>query len=325
MRRLRKNSYKIVLNISETFPRWKTNVFVHMQTPFEILAILKTTLHHRIRGQTEVLNRILAALARRELNAVPQTGARGSFFFAGPTGVGKTETAKIIGEVLAGDSGFLRIDCSEFKTLTSFERLLGDRSGDRGRLGQAYDRSPCGVWLWDEIEKAHPELVQLFLQMTSAARVTLACGDTLDLRGIYIIVTSNLGSAEILGRENLTFTSLERHVVRCIEKFLRPELLARFGRPYVFQPLDRAVQAEIVTQHVEDLMGWQFEQGRRIEFHPGVIPFLIHRGFSAKYGARDLDAFIKESIGNAITEKEQDGRKVSGRLVVKNERLELIP
>ena len=181
------------------------------------------------------------------------------------------------------------------------------------------------MWLWDEIEKAHPELVQLFLQMTSAARVTLACGDTLDLRGIYIIVTSNLGSAEILGRENLTFTSLERHVVRCIEKFLRPELLARFGRPYVFQPLGRAVQAEIVTQRVENLMGWQFEQGRRIEFHPGVLPFLIHGGFSAKYGARDLDAFIEEAIGNAVTEKEPDGRKASGHLVVKNNRLELIP
>lgn len=287
-----------------------------MQTTIATLDILKAQLFHRIRGQTEVLTRLLQAIERRELETTPQRGARGSFFFAGPTGVGKTETARIIAEVLCGDSEFLRIDCSEYKTPTGVDGLRGDRLGDRGLLGQAYDRNPRGVWLWDEIEKAHPDLIKLFLQMTSAARLTLASGDTLDLQDIYLIVTSNLGSAEIIGRENLSFTSLERHVVRCIERFLSPELLARFGKPYVFRPLTRAVQAEIATQCLEDLLEWHRQQGRNIEFHPHVLSFLINRGFSPRLGARDLIAFVEESIGDAVAASVRTESNGSGRLQV---------
>lgn len=113
------------------------------------------------------------------------------------------------------------------------------------------------MWLLDEIEKAHPEFVHLLLQMTDAGRLTLANGETLDLSRIYIVVTSNLGSAEILGREHLPFASLEKHVVRCIRRHLRPELLARFGKPYVFRPLPREIQAEIAAEHLTELMRWR--------------------------------------------------------------------
>jgi ATP-dependent Clp protease ATP-binding subunit ClpA len=171
-----------------------------MKTIIKTLSALEQALHQRIYGQQEVLSRLFRAIKRRELKTVPQRGPRGAFFFAGPTGVGKTEAAKTVAEVLFGAACFLRIDCSEYKTLASAEGLLGNRAGDRGRLGQAHDQAPSGVWLWDEIEKAHPELVQLFLQMADEGRVTLACGETLDLRNIYLIVTSNLGSAEIIGR-----------------------------------------------------------------------------------------------------------------------------
>ena len=296
-----------------------------MQTTIATLEILKAQLFHRIRGQTEVLTRLLQAMERRELETTPQRGARGSFFLAGPTGVGKTETARTIAEVLFDGAELLRIDCSEYTTPAAVEGLRGDRVGDRGRLGQAYDRNPRGVWLWDEIEKAHPDLIKLFLQMTSAARLTLACGDTLDLRGIYLIVTSNLGSAEITGRENLTFTSLERHVVRCIERFLSPELLARFGKPYVFRPLTRAVQAEIATQCLKDLLDWHRQQGRNIEFHPHVLSFLINRGFSPRLGARDLLAFVEESIGDAVARSLRSGGTGSGLLKVVGNRLEIVP
>jgi ATP-dependent Clp protease ATP-binding subunit ClpB len=288
---------------------------------------LEATLQRRIRGQAEALARVIEAIRRRELNTVPQHGPRGCYIFAGPTGVGKTETAKTIAAVLFGADGFLRIDCSEYKTLDSLAALLGDPAGNRGRLGRAHDRSREGVWLWDEIEKGHPELVQLFLQMADAGRLTLACGDTLDLSGLYLILTTNLGSAEIIGREHLTFTSLERHVVRCIEQFLSPELVGRFTRyakPIVFRPLDRAVQAEITEQRQNDLILWQQGQARQIEVHPDVLLFLIYRGFSARLGARPLLGFIEEQIGNAIAESLIAGGTGSGTLVVVEDRLKLV-
>jgi ATP-dependent Clp protease ATP-binding subunit ClpA len=296
-----------------------------MKTLIKKLSLLEQAMQQRVRGQNEVLARLFKAIKRRELKTVPQRGPRGAFFFAGPTGVGKTETAKVITENLFGADRFLRIDCSEYKTLASMESLLGNRAGDRGRLGQAYDHSSSGVWLWDEIEKAHPELVQLFLQMADEARVTLAGGETLDLRNLYIIVTSNLGSAEIIGREYLTFTSLERHVVNAIEQFLRPELLGRFGRPFVFRPLGREVQTQITEQRLEDLLAWQFEQGWRLKVHPDVLPFLIHRGFSPRLGARPLLGFIEEMVGDAVAENLWNGGPGEGRLIVNGERLEVAP
>src|SRR5450759_3723256 len=108
-----------------------------MNTLIKKLSALEHELHHRIRGQNEVLSRLFRAIKRRELKTVPQRGPRGAFFFAGPTGVGKTETAKVVTEVLFGAGSFLRIDCSEYKTLASMEGLLGNRAGDRGRVGQA--------------------------------------------------------------------------------------------------------------------------------------------------------------------------------------------
>ncbi len=296
----------------------------NMQTPHESLARLRNELPRRIRGQAEALTRLQSALARREYNAIPQHGPRGCFFFAGPTGVGKTETAKAMAEILCPKNELLRIDCSEYKTFDSFEGLLGNRSGDRGRLGRAYDRSPGGVWLWDEIEKAHPELVHWFLQMADAGRLTLACGDTLDLQGIYLVITSNLGSAEIIGREHLSFTSLERHVVGCIKRFLRPELLARFGKPFVFRPLNRKVQAEITEQHLEALLDWHRQQGRQIEFQPDVLSFLIHRGFSRDFGARALRNFIEEMVGDAVVDDLDAGGNGSGRLTTSGDHLNLV-
>ncbi|HOB98274.1 MAG TPA: AAA family ATPase [Verrucomicrobiota bacterium] len=298
-----------------------------MNTTKQKLSELEAALERRIKGQPEALTSLTQAFRRRELNTVPHYGLRGCYIYAGPTGVGKTESVKTIAEVLFGPDAFLRIDCSEYKTIESFTALLGDPSGNRGRLGRAYDRNREGIWLWDEIEKAHPELVQLFLQMADAGRLTLACGETLDLSGLYLVLTTNLGSAEIIGREHLTFTSLERHVVRCIEQFLSPELVGRFTRyakPIVFRPLGRAVQAEITEQGLNDLIRWHQQQGRQIKVHPDVLPFFIYRGFSARLGARGLLGFIEKQIGNAVAENLMAGGTGSGTLVAAEDRLKLI-
>lgn len=297
----------------------------HRRRPRPAWDQLLAHLTGRICGQPEVLARLAAAVRRVELQTVPRRGCRGGFFFAGPTGVGKTATALALAEFIFGPRRLVRFDCSEFKTLESVTALLGDREQDRGRFGQAHAQVAEGVWLFDEIEKAHAEFVHLFLQMTDAGRLTLANGETLDLGGLYLILTSNLGSAEILGREHLPFTSLERHVVGRIQGHLRPELLGRFGAPFVFRPLTRAVQAEIAALHLVNLLGWQErEKGRRLEADETVVQFLLQVGFSARLGARPLLDALHEQVGNAIVENLLSGGNGSGRLVVGDGRLKLL-
>jgi ATP-dependent Clp protease ATP-binding subunit ClpA len=292
--------------------------------PGELLQ-LYDQLSARVRGQPEVHKRLCEFLVRRELEAVPQRGPRGLFFFAGPTGVGKTETARCIADVLFGPGRLAFFDCSGIKTLEGVMSLIGNSNGDRGRFGAAHSQVPRGVWIFDEIEKGHSELAHLFLQLADTGQLMLASGEKLDLGGIYVLVTSNLGSAEILGRRHLPFATLERHVVRCVQRHLRPELLGRFGRPYVFRPLGREIQTEIAGQHLLRVIRWQSEaKGRHITFDQTVVSLLVQRGFSDRLGARPLLEILDELVGNAVVEDLASGGGGNGRLVVSGDRLQLI-
>ncbi|PWU19882.1 MAG: hypothetical protein C5B50_05480 [Verrucomicrobia bacterium] len=288
------------------------------------LGAIPARLGDRIKGQPEILCRLAETIIRRETDAIPQRGPRGKFFFPGPTGTGKTFTAQTVADLLFGPGHLIIFDCSEYKTVESLAALLGDRNGDQGRFAGAYERVPAGCWLFDEIEKAHKEFVDLFLQMVGDGRVTQANGRTIDLCGIYIFVTSNLGSAQILGRQHLPFASLERHVVHHVQKHLRPELLGRFGRPYVFRPLSREAQSEIAIQKLEQLVDWQRAQGRTISYDPMVVTFLMQRGFSSRLGARPLLDVIEEFVGNAVAQNLLTGGSGNGRLLVRDGHLELV-
>ena len=288
------------------------------------LGTLHRKLSQRIIGQPEVISRLAETIIVQETESIPQEGARGAFFFAGPTGTGKTETSKAVAELIFGPGHFVVFDCSEFKSIESMEGLLGHREGDTGRFAEAFKKVPAGVWLFDEIEKSDKEFVHFFLQIVGEGRVTPASGRTIDLSGIYIFVTSNLGSAEILGRQHLPFASLERHVVKRVEQHLRPEILGRFGDPYVFRPLSRGAQAEIAAQNLHQLMEWQKTKGRTIEVDADVITFLVQRGFSDRLGARPLIKTIRKYVGNAIAKRVVNGLPDSGRLVVKDNQLELV-
>ena len=271
------------------------------------------------------MRRLTDAVQRRETNVTPQRGPRDAFLFAGPTGVGKTFLAERLAEVMFGSDGFERFDCSEFKTLDKYDELLGCRSGDRGRLAQAYARTPSGIWLFDEIEKAHPDFVHLFLQAVSAGRLTPASGETLDLSRLYLIVTTNLGSAAIVGREHLPFASLEAHVARAVENWLRPELRARFGKPYVFRPLSRETQQRIAQDILNEIVLHNRRYGREIEVAPEVLPFLICRGYSRRLGTRPMLQIIDELVGNALKENLLAGGTGSGSLVIEDNQLKFVP
>jgi ATP-dependent Clp protease ATP-binding subunit ClpA len=288
------------------------------------LLSLRSELARRVRAQDQVVHRLANTVERRETEVVPQRGARGAFIFAGPTGVGKTLLATTLADTVFGAGRLVRIDCSELKTKESYQGLFGDRASDVGRIGQAYQDVPIGVWLFDEIEKAHPELIHLFLQAADSARLTLASGQTLDCRGLYFILTTNLGSAEIVGREHLPFASLERHIGRAIQQWLRPELRGRFSRPFVFRPLDRAAQREIAALYVAEHLAWNLARGRKIELDPEVIPFLVCRGYSRELGARPLLQMIDELVGNPLKDDLIAGGPASGRLIVSGDALTLV-
>ena len=198
-----------------------------------------------IRGQDHALPRISSLLQRGELGLSKRSRPRGSFLFLGPTGVGKTQVTIAFTEFLMGPDHLFRFDMSEYQTQDSIAVLLGGKLGERGTLALVRDRHDCGTLLCDEIEKAHPRVLDIFLQILDAARVTMANGETLDLSGFYIVFTSNIAAAEMLELQHSTFATMERHVLARAQQTMRPELFARINEKLVFQRLGYDVQLEI--------------------------------------------------------------------------------
>jgi ATP-dependent Clp protease ATP-binding subunit ClpA len=295
-----------------------------LESRLEVLRTLQDELKSRVCGQAIVLDRLAAAVRRRELELVPKLGRERCLIFAGPTGVGKTETAKALAELLFGPESLHRFDCGEFRTAEAVAALLGNREGDRGRFGQAFAAVPQGVWLFDELEKAHPEFMPLLMAMTDAGRLTLASGETLDLSGLYLVATSNLGCAEILGRQHLPFTTLEKHVVRSIHRHLRPELVARFMSPLVFRPLDLETQMRVTALHLRRHIESQARRGLQVEAGPEVLRFLVQVGCGSKLGARPLIDAIHQHVGDALAQHVLWGGSGRGRLVVVGRELRFV-
>src|ERR1700688_3414784 len=160
---------------------------------------LNTLLPHEIRGQSQVLPRIVSAVQRGEFGLTKPGRPRGSFLLLGPTGVGKTETVIVTTKQIFGAEKLFRFDMSEFQTQESLGLLLGAKLGETGYLGAMRERAAEGSILFDEAEKAHPRVLDILLQLLDAARITMATGQTLDFSGFYVWLTSNIGSAEFMG------------------------------------------------------------------------------------------------------------------------------
>src|SRR6266568_3150898 len=204
----------------------------------ERLRQLQSHLSDRIRGQDHVIPRVVSALHRGELGLTTPNRPRGSFLFLGPTGVGKTELSLAFTDYLLGKDKLFRFDMSEYQTQESLGVLLGGRIGEIGLLGMAVAKSVTGTLLFDEIEKSHPRVLDVFLQILDAARVTIASGDTLDFSRFYIVLTSNIGAAEILHIQHSTHATMERHVLTRAQQSLRPEMFARITEKLVFNRLN---------------------------------------------------------------------------------------
>lgn len=259
---------------------------------------LERHLKSNIKGQDHVLPRICSVLQRGELNLAHPHRPKGSFLFVGPTGVGKTEITIAFTDYLCGEDHLHRFDMSEFQNQSSVGLLLGNSSADTGMLGRALDKNARGTLLFDEMEKAHPLVLDLFLQILDAGRITLANGETRSLNNYYIVFTSNIGAAEAMRMESSAFATIERTVLRRVDQVLRPELVARINEKLVFNRLPYAIQREIC----ELMIGREVERlnrlGHNLVVEVVTVENLVREGFHRTLGARPMrntvDRFFQE-------------------------------
>jgi len=269
--------------------------------PSELLTKLRhleTHLNANIKGQEHVLPRICSVLKRGELGLAHPSRPKGSFLFVGPTGVGKTEVTVCFSDYLFGPGYLHRFDMSEFQNQSSVGLLLGSSNSETGMLGHALTEHDGGTLLFDEMEKAHPLVLDLFLQILDAGRITLANGETKSLSGYYIVFTSNTGSADAMRMESSAFATIERTVLRRVDQALRPELVARISEKLVFNRLSYVVQREICEQMVEREKQRLHSLGFDLQIDTATIEMLVRNGYHRTLGARPMrntvDRYLQE-------------------------------
>ncbi len=281
---------------------------------------LDLLLPREIRGQPQVLPRIISTVKRGELNLTKPGRPRGSFLLLGPTGVGKTETVVVLTNQIFGTGKLFRFDMSEFQTQESLGLLLGAKLGEIGYLGAMRENAAEGSLLFDEAEKAHPRVLDILLQLLDAARITVATGKTLDFSGFYVWLTSNIGSAELLGLQHSNDATLERHVLSRAQQALRPEIFARINEKLVFNRLSYEHQLEIAEKFLSREIEFIASRGHRLELDRSVLPFLVRKGYHPKLGARPMRDAVEKLVGDAIAECLMAGKRASGGLTVDDSR-----
>lgn len=262
----------------------------------ELLRRLPEHLSENIKGQEHVIPPVCSVLRRGELGLANARRPRGSFLFVGPTGVGKTEITNVFTEYLFTDSKPVRFDMSEYQTHSSVEKLIGERVGDVGLLGRALANVDHGTLLFDEIEKAHPLVLDLFLQVLEDAAITLASGERKNLSGFYVVFTSNIGAAEAMRMRSAPFASVQRTVLSRVNQQLRPELVGRVTEKIVFASLDYATQRAICLQMIEREVARLRALGLEIEVSPDTLEILVREGYQKGLGARPMRAAVERYI-----------------------------
>ena len=282
----------------------------------ERLRKVEGVLRTEIRGQNQVLPRVVSVVQRGELSLTKPARPRGSFLLLGPTGVGKTETVVVLTKQIFGAEKLFRFDMSEFQTQESLGLLLGARLGESGYLGAVRERAAEGSLLFDEAEKAHPRVLDIMLQLLDAARITIATGQTLDFSGFYVWLTSNIGSAELMTLQHSNDATLERHVLSRAQQALRPEIFARITEKLVFTRLSYEHQLEIAEKFLSREIEFLAARGHTLELDKTVLPFLVRKGFHPKLGARPMRDAVEKQVGDALAEHLLAGKNSGGRLQV---------
>ncbi|MCR4780720.1 MAG: ATP-dependent chaperone ClpB [Ruminiclostridium sp.] len=280
-----------------------------MEGEREKLLNMENILHKRVIGQDEAVEKVSEAIIRSRAGIQDPNRPLGSFLFLGPTGVGKTELAKALSEALfADENGIVRIDMSEYMEKFSVSRLIGAPPGyvgydEGGQLTEAVRRKPYAVVLFDEIEKAHPDVFNILLQVLDDGRITDSQGRTVDFKNTIIILTSNLGSPYILEgiKENGEISDEARQQVDALLKqSFRPEFLNRLDEIVYYKPLTKAEIGSIVDLMTEKLAKRLEDKQLKLTLTPAAKDFIIENGYDPVYGARPLKRFIQHKLETLI-------------------------
>ena len=283
-----------------------------MEGEREKLLHLDDTLHERVIGQDEAVEKVCEAILRSRAGIQNPNRPIGSFLFLGPTGVGKTELAKALAQALFDDEkNMVRIDMSEYMEKHSVSRLIGAPPGyvgyeEGGQLTEAVRRRPYCVVLFDEVEKAHPDVFNVLLQVLDDGRITDSQGRTVDFKNTIIILTSNLGSSAILEGidENGNITEAARKQVEGMLKTqFRPEFLNRLDEIVFYKPLTRNEIDKIVDLQVADLNRRLSDKQLTTRLTPAARSYIVAQGYDPIYGARPLKRFMQRSVETLIARK----------------------
>jgi ATP-dependent Clp protease ATP-binding subunit ClpB len=238
--------------------------------------------------------------------------------------VGKTETTNVFTSYLFDGTVPIRFDMSEYQLQKSVDKLIGENAHDPGLLGRALRGVSRGTLLFDEIEKAHGLVLDLFLQILEDGRITLATGETLNLTGFYVVLTSNIGSAEVMRMVSAPFATVERTVLMRVGQQLRPELFVRVTEKIVFARLGYPTQREICEQLIADEGERLRGLGHAIEVGPDAVEFLIREGYHKTLGARPMRGAVERHLQDAVAHSVLAGESSSGRVAVNGARDGLI-
>ena len=296
-----------------------TGIPVHkmMQSEREKLLHLETALHERVVGQEEAITAVSDAIRRSRAGLQDPKKPIGSFIFLGTTGVGKTELAKALANYLFDDDSMMtRIDMSEYQEKHTVSRLVGAPPGyvgyeEGGQLTESVRRKPYSVVLLDEIEKAHPDVWNILLQVLDDGRLTDNKGRVVNFKNTIIIMTSNIGSHLIQDAfEDVTDQNLEEktaqaktEVMDLLKQTIRPEFLNRVDDIIMFSPLLRKQMASIVQIQLKQLKSLVAENGMQIEFTDYLVEYLSEQGFDMQFGARPLKRLIQKLVVNELSKQ----------------------
>ena len=333
-----KNTKSIVTiteeNIAEVIANW-TGIPAKKITEDENekLKNLEKELHKRVIGQNEAVEAVSKAIRRGRVGLKDPNRPIGSFLFLGPTGVGKTELSKALAEVLFGDeNAMIRLDMSEFMEPHSVSKLIGAPPGyvgfdDGGQLTEKIRRKPYSVVLFDEIEKAHPDVMNMLLQILEDGRLTDSQGRTVNFKNTVIIMTSNLGARLITDRKQLGFANKEgeadskkeyeeikKEVMAELKKELRPEFINRIDEIIVFHKLNDSDINQIIDIMLKEVANRLKEQKYDVKFESDVKEMIAKEGIDKNFGARPLRRTIQNLVEDKLAEEILDGKLVKGKV-----------
>lgn len=312
-------------DIAEIVAKW-TGIPVNslLESERQKLLKLESHLHERVIGQQEAVSAVAAAIRRARAGMKDPGRPIGSFLFMGPTGVGKTELARALAQFLFdSDDALVRLDMSEYMEKHSVSRLVGAPPGyvgyeEGGQLSEAIRRRPYSVVLLDEVEKAHPDVFNILLQVLDDGRITDSQGRTVDFRNTVIVMTSNIGSEHILdvSSDDSQYEKMRNRVMDALRSHFRPEFLNRVDDLIIFHALNRSEMRQIVRIQLKRVEYLLREQKISLEISPAACDYLVEVGYDPVYGARPIKRAIQREVENAIATKILENTFIAGDTII---------